>query len=209
MFNVFEDWQKYFIACVTYRGPYGFQAKAESDLGPGVLIFKNVTTNVGAGYDRNTGYFTTTRNGLFVFTWSVQSYEESILTVLKVNGQEKGHAKTLYQDFANNTATSFAVLRLISGDNVNIELINGTARKINTMFTGWAQYSSGNYLHKLIENMVVDHSVGRSYMLKSGTNFDLTKQCVIKCTFHWFRNIFGTLPIHDIPYRYLVFKKMK
>lgn len=128
---------------MSYRGPYGFQTTMDTDQGPGVLIFKNVTTNVGAGYDYNTGYFTAKRKGLFVFTWSIQSYEESTLSVLKLNGDEKGYAKTLYRISASDTATSFAVLRLEYGDRVNIELIYGTVRRTSTIFTGWSQYSTG------------------------------------------------------------------
>nr|XP_034315310.1 uncharacterized protein LOC117685140 [Crassostrea gigas] len=125
--------------CDTYNGEYGFQVVLESDQNNGTLVFQNVITNVGKGYDSRTGYFTPRTSGTFVFTWNVQSFGESVAACLEVNNIEITSFQTIQWVASIYKKDSFAILNLNAYDVIRIRLINGTAKSIYTVFNGWKQ----------------------------------------------------------------------
>lgn len=128
-----------FVVCNYSKRPYGFQVVLESTHGPGILDFKTVVTNVGDGYNQETGFFTTRTDGTFVFTWNIESFNESVLVALEVNGEEKSSTLTKQMYLSSYSGSSFAILNLKENDNVYLKLFNGTLQETFTMFNGWKQ----------------------------------------------------------------------
>lgn len=128
-----------FVVCNYSKRPYGFQVVLESTHGPGILDFKTVVTNVGDGYNQETGFFTTRTDGTFVFTWNIESFNESVLVALEVNGEEKSSTLTKQMYLSSYCGSSFAILNLKENDNVYLKLFNGTLQETFTMFNGWKQ----------------------------------------------------------------------
>lgn len=113
----------------------------KSDHGPGVLHFETVITNIGDGYSQHTGFFTPETNGTFVFTWNIESYNESAVIALEVNGEEIIQTHTAQKYRLHYSGSSFAILNLHQGDNVYLKLIEGITKRTFTMFSGWKQHS--------------------------------------------------------------------
>lgn len=128
-----------FVVCNYSKHPYGFQVVLESTHGPGILDFKTVVTDVGDGYNQETGFFTTRTDGTFVFTWNIESFNESVLVALEVNGEEKSSTLTKQMYLSSYSGSSFAILNLKENDNVYLKLFNGTLQGTFTMFNGWKQ----------------------------------------------------------------------
>lgn len=84
-------------------------------------------------------FFTTSTNGTFVFTWNIESFNESVLVALEVNGEEKASTLTKQMYLLSYSGSSFAILNLKENDNVNLKLVNGTLQKTFTMLNGWKQ----------------------------------------------------------------------
>lgn len=131
------------LVCDTYNGKYGFQVTLESDQSYGTLVFQNVITNVGNGYDPRTGYFTPRSSGTFVFTWNVQSFGESVAACLEVNDIEITYFQTIQWASSIYKKDSFAIINLNANDVVRIRLLNGTAKSTYTVFNGWKQSVTG------------------------------------------------------------------
>lgn len=113
----------------------------ESDHGPGILHFKTIITNVGDGYNQHTGFFAPETNGTFVFTWNIESYNESALVALGVNGEEIIQTRTTEMYLSHYSGSSFAILNLNQGDYIYLKMIEGLAKETFTMFNGWKQNS--------------------------------------------------------------------
>ena len=125
------------LVCDAPEAQIGFQAVLDRDQESGILVFGSVVTNVGQGYDSQTGYFHPKTNGTFVFTWHLGSSTQSVVASLEVNGEEI--STTTYAYYSGSS--SFAILNLNPGDSVGLRLLNGTANKAFTMFNGWRQNS--------------------------------------------------------------------
>lgn len=134
------------LVCDTSEAAYGFQAVLDRDQGSGILVFGSVVTNVGQGYDSQTGYFTPKTNGTFVFTWNLESYAYSAVTLLEVNGEKITRTETKLSNYLFYRGSSFAIINLNPGDKVGLRLLNGTMNKTLTMFNGWKQHS-GKYFN--------------------------------------------------------------
>lgn len=130
-----------FIVCDYFNRPYGFHTVLKSDHGPGTLHFETVITNIGDGYSQHTGFFTPETNGTFVFTWNIESYNESAVIALEVNGEEIIQTHTAQKYRLHYSGSSFAILNLHQGDNVYLKLIEGITKRTFTMFSGWKQHS--------------------------------------------------------------------
>lgn len=134
----------YRLVCGAPDAQVGFHAVLDREQGSGILVFGSVVTNVGHCYDSQTGYFTPSTNGTFVFTWNLDSYAQSAVAALEVNGAEITTTQTqssTYSYYIGNSfiGSSFAILNLNPGDNVGLRLLNGTVKQAFTMFTGWRQ----------------------------------------------------------------------
>ena len=139
--------------CDAPEAQYGFHAVLDRDQGSGLLVFGSVVTNVGQSYDSQTGYFTPKTNGTFVFTWYLESYAQSSVAALEINNEEITTTQTQTSINPYYSGSSFAILNLNPGDKVGLKLLNGTASKRLTMFTGWKQ-NSGRYLARLYHTYI-------------------------------------------------------
>ncbi|XP_062609784.1 complement C1q-like protein 3 [Saccostrea cucullata] len=96
------------------------------------LVFNSVETNLGSGYNKRTGIFTTPTSGVYAFTWTLHAAGKHIAgssgsnygemnTAIKLNGVTKGvivaDTETQYD---NGAGTGFVVLNLNAGDEIKI-----------------------------------------------------------------------------------------
>ncbi|XP_061180565.1 uncharacterized protein LOC133189171 isoform X2 [Saccostrea echinata] len=114
-----------------------FHVVAYRNSRPGVIIFDHVITNNKFGYDRRSGIFTVPITGLYVFSWSIETYGQLTVGALFVNGLEIGMSMSDQAPTYYDTTTSFAVLNLTRKDNVWIRIKSGRAEAMHTMFSGW------------------------------------------------------------------------
>uniref|UniRef100_K1PLR7 Complement C1q-like protein 4 n=1 Tax=Magallana gigas TaxID=29159 RepID=K1PLR7_MAGGI len=114
-----------------------FHAVAYSPTNNAVVIFDHVITNVGGGYDNTTGVFTVPTPGLYVFSWTVETYGQRTEAVLLVNGVQQALSRADEAPSYYDTTTSFAVLNLTLNDEVNINVTMGSAQAMHTMISGW------------------------------------------------------------------------
>lgn len=114
-----------------------FHAVAFRNSSPGVIIFDHVITNHKLGYNRRSGIFTVPITGLYVFSWSIETYGQLTEAALLVNGVEMGTSKSDEDPSYYDTTTSFAVLNLTRQDKVWVKVKSGRAEAMHTMFSGW------------------------------------------------------------------------
>jgi hypothetical protein len=67
-----------------------FHAVAYSSTSSKTIIFDHVITNIGGGYDKATGVFTVPTPGLYVMSWTIETYGRLTEAVLLVNGKQEG-----------------------------------------------------------------------------------------------------------------------
>ncbi|XP_048735534.2 uncharacterized protein LOC125650984 [Ostrea edulis] len=114
-----------------------FHAVAYSSTNVTDIIFDHVITNIGGGYDNVTGVFTVSTTGLYVFSWTIETYGQLTEGALLVNGMQAGLSKAHQSFFNYDTSTSFAVLNLTVNDKLSVRVITGRAEARHTMFSGW------------------------------------------------------------------------
>uniref|UniRef100_A0A8W8I9T9 C1q domain-containing protein n=1 Tax=Magallana gigas TaxID=29159 RepID=A0A8W8I9T9_MAGGI len=114
-----------------------FHAVAYSPTNNAVVIFDHVITNVGGGYDNTTGVFTVPTPGLYVFSWTIETYGQRTEAVLLVNGVQQALSRADQASSYYDTTTSFAVLKLSLGDEVKVKVTKGNALAKHTLFSGW------------------------------------------------------------------------
>nr|XP_034326622.1 uncharacterized protein LOC109620900 isoform X2 [Crassostrea gigas] len=114
-----------------------FHAVAYSPTSNAVVIFDHVITNVGGGYDNTTGVFTVPTPGLYVFSWTIETYGQRTEAVLLVNDVQQALSRADQASSYYDTTTSFAVLNLTLNDKININVTMGSAQAMHTMFSGW------------------------------------------------------------------------
>ena len=106
-----------------------------------ILVFPHVITNKGQGYSSSSGKFTAPRDGTYVFTVTVVSYESNLLSlsivqdgVIKVLTWSTGNAR-------DQTGTNLVVLELDRGDAVWVKCVSGRGYHTNsvpyTTFSGF------------------------------------------------------------------------
>ena len=120
-----------------------FHAVAYSPTNNAVVIFDHVITNVGGGYDKSTGVFTVPTPGLFVFSWTIETYGQRTEAVLLVNGVQQALSRADQASSYYDTTTSFAVLKLSLGDEVKVKVTKGNALAKHTLFSGWKINKTG------------------------------------------------------------------
>lgn len=118
-------------------GHVAFHAVAYSPTSNAVVIFDHVITNVGGGYDNTTGVFTVPTPGLYVFSWTIETYGQRTEAVLLVNGVQQALSRADQASSYYDTTTSFAVLKLSLDDEVKVKVTTGSAQAMHTMFSGW------------------------------------------------------------------------
>lgn len=95
------------------------------------LVFDSAITNLGNGYNKRTGIFTTPSSGVYAFTWTVTAaglhvagssgqYGEMNASI-KQNGVTRGAIRADTESkYVDGAATGFVVLSLKAGDEVQI-----------------------------------------------------------------------------------------
>ena len=117
------------IFIIAARGsPVAFTAQRTSSMTSGYtkIIFDSVVTNVGGAYDWSTGTFTCPSPGVYVFTWTLATFQgKSCDARLYINGSSrplrayaglKGVSGT-----ARSQSTMVATVRLSAGDTVWVQ----------------------------------------------------------------------------------------
>ena len=106
----------------------------------GTLVFPNVITNVGNGYNPSDGVFTAPRAGLYVFFVNIQSYTNEDYVYILLNGSKKvqAHAET-DNSGSYQAGPNVSVLNLQTGDRVWVAYGAGTGYTGNmaTTFSGF------------------------------------------------------------------------
>nr|XP_022292089.1 uncharacterized protein LOC111103253 isoform X3 [Crassostrea virginica] len=104
----------------------------------GTLVFPNVITNVGNGYNPSDGVFTAPRAGVYVFFVNVQGYNsQSIYVDIVLNGASKVRTMA-YTNY--DAGPNLAVLSLQTGDRVWVKHWSGQGYHCNgplTTFSGF------------------------------------------------------------------------
>ena len=104
------------------------------------VVFEKVVSNLGNGYNNNTGVFTAPRKGVYVFLWTMTTYQgHSFEAYLVKNGVD---IKYLYinggPQGGYETGSTSALLELKRGDRVWIRGGNGGRVDYpNIVFTGF------------------------------------------------------------------------
>ena len=92
------------------------------------LVFPHIITNVGGGYNGNTGVFTAPRDGVYVFFCKITSHVNSsdMYFEFTLNGSAKTRNLVLGRS-ANpyRTSSNSIVLQLAHGDRVWIKMFQG------------------------------------------------------------------------------------
>ncbi|XP_078319056.1 complement C1q tumor necrosis factor-related protein 3-like [Crassostrea virginica] len=92
------------------------------------LVFPHIITNVGGGYNGNTGVFTAPRDGVYVFFCKITSYSDpsDMYYEFILNGSAKTQ-NLVYGRTANpyRTSSNSIVLQLTHGDRVWIKMYQG------------------------------------------------------------------------------------
>lgn len=98
------------------------------------VIFETVDLNEGLGYDASSGIFTAPSGGLYVFDWTVMTYEKKYAyTSLVVNDQEKSwnYCRSQTADLWLR-CSKMTIVRLRQGDKAWIGIFSGQADMHNT-----------------------------------------------------------------------------
>nr|XP_022293693.1 uncharacterized protein LOC111104177 [Crassostrea virginica] len=92
----------------------------------GILVFPNVVTNVGSGYNPSNGVFTAPRAGVYVFFVNVQAYSTYTIYVdIVLNGSTKVRTMAYGGNDYYDAGPNLAVLSLQTGDRVWVKHHSG------------------------------------------------------------------------------------
>ncbi|XP_062602499.1 uncharacterized protein LOC134264218 [Saccostrea cucullata] len=124
---------------------YAYMSKNLNNPSAGhVLVFDNVKTNVGSGYNHHDGIFTAPSQGSYVFSWTIASwYHSYVYTELVVNSAAFGKIITNSQDISDeHVGSSVVAVVLNPGDVVYIRIISAggtlaSTSNIFSSFSGW------------------------------------------------------------------------
>lgn len=105
------------------------------------VIFETVDLNEGLGYDASSGIFTAPSGGLYVFDWTVMTWEKQYAhTSLVVNDQEKSwnYCRSQAADLWLR-CSKMTIVRLRQGDKAWIGIFSGQANMqyTYTSFSGF------------------------------------------------------------------------
>lgn len=105
------------------------------------VIFETVDLNEGLGYDASSGIFTAPSGGLYVFDWTVMTYEKKYAyTSLVVNDQEKSwnYCRSQTADLWLR-CSKMTIVRLRQGDKawIGIFIVQADMHNTYTSFSGF------------------------------------------------------------------------
>ena len=114
--------------------------------GPGPIIFKKVTTNIGSHYDNSTGTYCCRKNGVYVFTVHIlkkstdkEAKVSYVECKIEVNGVEIASAYAGSKRFIQAGSTS-VVTNLTEGDNVTLVSSPQSSKLKEAYFSGFFLY---------------------------------------------------------------------
>ncbi|XP_061188178.1 complement C1q-like protein 4 [Saccostrea echinata] len=87
-----------------------------------ILVFDNVVTNIGHGYNGVDGIFTAPKDGVYVFIWVIRLYEAQHSTQLMINNVEYGstHLRAMNND--DGSVSGNVVAHVNKGDVVFVRV---------------------------------------------------------------------------------------
>ncbi|XP_062569629.1 complement C1q-like protein 4 [Saccostrea cucullata] len=87
-----------------------------------ILVFDNVVTNVGHGYNGVDGIFTAPKDGLYVFIWVIRLYEAQHSSQLMINNVEHGstYLRSIHND--DQSVSGNVVAQVNKGDVVFVRV---------------------------------------------------------------------------------------
>uniref|UniRef100_K1QMG6 Cerebellin-3 n=1 Tax=Magallana gigas TaxID=29159 RepID=K1QMG6_MAGGI len=98
------------------------------------VIFETVDLNEGLGYDASSGIFTAPSGGLYVFDWTILTWDKLYAyTSLVVNDQEKSWS------LCRSSAAKLTIVRLKEGDKVWIKNFHGQG-DIHAQYTSFSGF---------------------------------------------------------------------
>ena len=86
------------------------------------LIFDNVHTNVGSGYNGVTGIFTAPQEGIYVFTWVIRMFTAEHSTELMQNNDVLGATFLRAKNGDDGSVSGTVVTHLTKGDVVFVRI---------------------------------------------------------------------------------------
>ncbi|KAM3590109.1 uncharacterized protein V6R79_003983 [Siganus canaliculatus] len=87
------------------------------------LIFQRIFSNMGSGYDQNTGIFTAPVNGVYFFSFSTYGYNTHVTgAILMRNGVRQVSTYDSPSTDGSDSSGNAVVLQLAAGDKVHVEL---------------------------------------------------------------------------------------
>jgi hypothetical protein len=110
-------------------------------LGPGeIILFDKVWTNVGNGYNPNTGKFTAPKGGIYQISGTIMSETRKYLHVYLFKNDKQ--TVTLFAGLGNATGTINIVFKLQKGETVYMKHHNNTQiiysnRNVYCVFSGF------------------------------------------------------------------------
>ena len=128
----------FFIGCSGYKKEipaFSASRSKSQSLGPGeILLFDKVWTNIGNGYNPNTGKFTAPKGGLYQISGTVMSVPGKTLHVYLFKNNKQ--TVSAYAGTGLNSGTVNYVLKLQKGDTVYMKHQNITT----TMYSSSSVY---------------------------------------------------------------------
>ena len=129
-----------FAAKDTSVGFTVFMGSGSRSLQGDILVFDHVITNKGQGYSLSSGKFTAPRDGTYVFTVTVVSFDSKYLSIdMVLNGAGK---VTVYSPVSGRyqTGTNLVVLELYRGSAVWVKRINGREYTNSMPYTAFSGF---------------------------------------------------------------------
>ncbi|XP_042258147.1 complement C1q tumor necrosis factor-related protein 3-like [Thunnus maccoyii] len=128
-----------FTALAEYGGAHGPFNKDTT------LVYNKVITNIGDAYNSCTGIFTAPVNGLYYFSFNTYGYNtHNTGAILMKNGVLQVSTFDFHGADTSDTTSNNAVLQLVAGDKVHLELWeNGRVfdHNAHTTFSGFLLFT--------------------------------------------------------------------
>ena len=110
------------------------------------VVYGNVETNMGSGYNKSTGLFTAPVAGTYVFIWHVMTYKTGsgyCYLYLYRNGaqlQFTAYADVRGRTDGNDAGSNSAILNLNTGDTVGIRTYGGCGYLYGSEYTSFSGF---------------------------------------------------------------------
>lgn len=124
-----------FFAAIKSNYP-GFLAHLSSRSSKTPVIFDKTHSSYHHGYSVSTGVFTADRDGIYLFLYNIEAYEEIVITTLRLNGVEKFETRSDGRLSKFDDSSAVTVLELSVNDHVSIGVKDGTVDNPESLFFG-------------------------------------------------------------------------